>query len=302
MISVVVPVYRSAADALRLMDELRDQELPYGESMEIIVVDDGSNDGTGDVLRAASSSTVQAVSLAVNKGRAGACNAGAAVARGDHIVFIDCDCIPADAHLLMHHVDCLAAKHIACIGTIEGTDTGFWGRYQDDASDRRRRGHSAGRGFVGTTANFSVSADAFRSIGGFDPRYRRYGFEDRDFLVRLSRIGQIGWCDGAVVVHRDLLTLGGVLRKMQQAAGASASLFAHDHPLAYRELGYAKVDARIHKWLRPIGKLAGPVIAAAARSEPILNRRWLPYPVARTLVKMLVGLAYLHGTVEGGND
>ena len=49
LLSVIVPVYNEASTVKQVVDRLREVPLPLDR--EIIVVDDGSTDGTGEVLR-----------------------------------------------------------------------------------------------------------------------------------------------------------------------------------------------------------------------------------------------------------
>lgn len=92
-LSVVVPVYE-AAPFLRdriahLVAALERVELPW----EIVLVDDGSADGTREVIDALAreDSRIAAVSLPVNRGKYGALAAGMARTRGRACVFMDAD-------------------------------------------------------------------------------------------------------------------------------------------------------------------------------------------------------------------
>lgn len=298
MISVIVPVFRNATSALDLVEVLLQQRLPADASLEIIVVDDGSADGSADLLREHENPQIRVVALPRNMGRAVARNMGANRASGEFLFFIDCDCRPQDRGFLSAHLDVLRGGYIASLGPVvsQGEAGAFWPRYQNDASLRRERQHSRGTMYSGTTANFAVLAGVYRQSSGFDPRYTRYGFEDRDLLVRLSRQGSLGWCSEARVTHLDNLTLSGVLEKMRLAGGASAALFAQDHPDAYRSLGFAALDVRLHPGLRPIATLTKPLLLIAPVVDRLLGQRWIPYRAAKPIVKMLVALAYMQGT------
>lgn len=298
MISVIIPVYRNACGALDVAAALLQQALPQDTSLEVIIVDDGSGDGTASLLRQHENEHVRVLEHPYNIGRAAARGTGASQARGEYLVFIDCDCRPEDRGLLSAHLEVLRGGHIASTGPVvpRGCEDAFWSRYQGDASRRRGRQHSRGAVYSGTTANLAVLASAFRQSGGFDPRYVDYGFEDRDLLVRLSRLGSLQWCPEARVTHLAALTLPGVLDKMRIAGGGSAALFSRDHPEAYRSLGFAALDVRLHPTLRPLATLAGPVLRTAPLVERLLGRRWIPYGVARPVVKLFAGLAYMEGT------
>jgi GT2 family glycosyltransferase len=298
MISAIIPVYRNASGALDVVGVLLQQTLPQDASLEIIIVDDGSSDGTAGLLREHANENVRVLENPYNMGRSIACGTGANQARGGCLIFIDSDCIPESQSFLAAHLQVLRGGHIASIGPVvpPGSEVTFWSRYQGDASRRRERQHSRGAVYSGTTANFGVLTSAFRRSGGFDPRYVGYGFEDRDLLVRLSRLGSLEWCPEARVTHLDVLTLSGVLEKMRIAGGSSAALFSRDHPEAYRTLGFAALDVRLHPMLRPVAKLTRPLLRAAPAVERLLCRRWIPYRMTRPVVKLFAALAYMQGT------
>ena len=274
------------------------QVLPDGLLCEIIVVDDGSDDDTALLLSTCNAPNVRILRLSRNQGRSAARNAGATHARGEFLAFVDCDCRPATTHFLASHLRMLRNNYIATCGPVAGDGHGFWSRYQSDASARRARQHAQGASFAGSTQNFAVRTEAFRQVGGFDTRYKEYGFEDRDLFVRLSKLGALGWCVDASVVHFDTLTLPGVLGKMHRAGGDSAELFARDHADAYEKLGYAALDTRLHAWLRPVALLLNPLLGIAPSVDRLLNHRQIPYVLVKPLVKLLVALAYMHGTSD----
>lgn len=296
MISVVIPVFRNATGALELVHSLLQQQLPPAHSLEIIVVDDGSDDGSPDLLRQCEGEHVRLIVLPHNMGRSTARNTGAELARGEFLVFIDCDCRPSDAYFLASHLQQLHSGCLATYGPVTGDGRGFWSRYQSDASARRARQHSQGSIFAGSSQNFAVQASAFRQTGGFDIRYATYGFEDRDLFVRLSRAGTMGWCANAIVKHLDQITLSTVLEKMYLSAGESAALFSHDHREAYKRLGYAALDSRIHGCLRLVDALLSPLLRLAPIVNRLLVSQKLPYTIAKPIVKVFVALSYVHGT------
>ncbi|WP_350016803.1 glycosyltransferase [Rhodanobacter sp. IGA1.0] len=297
MLTVIIPVYRNADAALRLARTLISQSLPDGHSLEIIAVDDGSGDNTAERLTQAQIPLLRVITLSENRGRAAVRNLGAKVALGEILAFIDCDCLPQSHDLLARHVAMLSQGCVASCGPTSGREKGFWGRYQEAASRRRQKQYENGVPYAGTTANLAVLASAFFSVGGFDEGYRHYGFEDRDILIRLSRIGEVVWCAEATMQHLDLLTIKSVLVKMQRAAGPSAEKFSGDHADAYRALGFSALDTRLHPWLKALGYVTAPLVRKAGLLDRVLDQRWVPYSVAAASVKTLSALAFLQGTM-----
>ena len=88
-VSIVVPVYNPGAFLGPLLASLLDQTEP---SLEIVAVDDGSTDGSGDLLREAAARDPRLVHVSrANGGYAAARNSGIDAARGRWIGFADSD-------------------------------------------------------------------------------------------------------------------------------------------------------------------------------------------------------------------
>lgn len=296
-VSVVIPVYRDGPRAVGLAKALRESPGYSREIHEIIIVDDGSNDGTAEFLSSQTGQFARVVALPGNVGRSGARNAGASQASGDLILFIDCDCLPATTKFIAAHLDHWDDHVAATIGHVVGNGGGFWDRYQSEASRRRRRQHAEGVYYAGSSQNLMVRRTAFIECGGFDTRYVTYGFEDRDLQIRLSAHGAIVWADEAVVRHMDELSLSGVARKMREAGGHAAEVFQAQHPAEYIQLGYAALDVNRHPLLRVFAAFAGYILPVSARcTDAILHRSWLPYAVKRALVRAQTAAGFLAGT------
>jgi glycosyltransferase involved in cell wall biosynthesis len=278
---------------------MRQQILPGTTSLEIVLVDDGSNDGTAELLASDADETVRVVQLVQNSGRSAARNTGARESRGTVLVFMDSDCLPAGNEVLRAHLEALRQGNIASTGHVFGSGGDFWDRYQRDASSLRERRHRRGCSYAGSSQNLAVVRSAFEEVGGFNIRYRRYGFEDRDLLLRLGRLGSIAWPEEASVHHMDSLTLAGFCEKMIEAGESSSAIFALNHPSAYKELGYAALDARSRRWLGPVGRSLGPHILGLARDlEPSLRKSWLPYVLQKGIVRAASAVSFIYGTTR----
>ena len=90
LVSVVMPVYNAEAWLQRSIDSVLQQTHPW---LELITVDDGSSDGSWDILQAqaALDARIRPIRLQQNAGVAAARNAGIAAASGSYIAFLDSD-------------------------------------------------------------------------------------------------------------------------------------------------------------------------------------------------------------------
>jgi glycosyltransferase involved in cell wall biosynthesis len=90
-LSVVVPVFNERNTLVEIVRRMRAVTLPEGVEREIIVVDDGSDDGTRDVLRQIGDSTVRVIAHEHNRGKGAAVRTGFEVATGEFVLVQDAD-------------------------------------------------------------------------------------------------------------------------------------------------------------------------------------------------------------------
>jgi glycosyltransferase involved in cell wall biosynthesis len=87
-LSIVIPVYNEKDTILKVLDRIRQVDLPK----EMIVVDDSSTDGTREVLQSLpASSDLRVIFQPVNKGKGAALRAGFSAVSGDIVVIQDAD-------------------------------------------------------------------------------------------------------------------------------------------------------------------------------------------------------------------
>jgi glycosyltransferase involved in cell wall biosynthesis len=89
LVSIVVPAFNEAPTIEQILQQVTDEDL--GGPYEVIVVDDGSTDGTADLADRAGIEGVRVIRQPVNRGKGAAVRTGIAQTRGDIVVIQDAD-------------------------------------------------------------------------------------------------------------------------------------------------------------------------------------------------------------------
>lgn len=262
-LSVVIPTMNKVALLEQTLSALADQEMGPAETWEVVVVNDGSTDGTAAFLDKRSESfpvPLVVVSPASNVGRARARNLGARAAGGVWIVFLDDDIVAAPG-LLRAHLELLEANP-GC-GTIgyAVTDPGLVDaahfHYLDSrGAARLKSGSAPGRFFV--TQNAAIPREAFLAVGGFDEEFSAYGFEDMEVAFRLEDREQVRFLalTSPVPRHVHHHTLDQYLAKKIECGRHSLPHLARLHPDRIQEMSLQYVvDAPGQPGLSLTGRL-----------------------------------------------
>lgn len=227
VVSVVVPTFNRAPSLRRLLAALQEAEVPPG-GVEVVVVDDGSSDGTAEVV-AAAGPPIRYVRQE-NRGPAAARNRGWASARGQIVAFTDDDTVP-DRRWLLDLVEWFDSHPDAGAvgGAIRPLRPGFLAEFvQLD----RLVGHGddeRGVRFL-VTANVAFRRWALERVGGFDEGFATPAAEDTDLSFRLRAAGvPLHTCAGAVVLHDHRTTLGALVRTYVEH-GRGFEALARNHP------------------------------------------------------------------------
>ncbi|HUC26326.1 MAG TPA: glycosyltransferase [Streptosporangiaceae bacterium] len=283
-LSVVIPSLNGADGVERCLRALRGQTI--WSELEIIVVDDGSTDGTRRVAAAGGAIVVR---HPIRRGVSAARNSGIAAASAPYVAFIDDDCEPrpewAEQLIAAYDASVVGVGGSIVAATEPGIIPGYLARHnplnpqeQDLArSDsvpyrfwlylRKQwtaQQHCGRREVVSLpAANLSVRRQALVDVGGFDERIR-FGSEDEDLCYRLRhRFSNscLIFEPDAIVTHYFRPSLRDTMRRSR--------LYGRGSALMYR------------KWPQvPPTVFPFPVVVVAALISSAWFPLWLPVVAA----------------------
>ena len=245
-LSVVIPTMNKVALLEQTLAALGRQDPGPGILWEIVVVNDGSSDGTDEFLsRAGREFSSRGLELNVvapeaNVGRARARNMGARAARGRWILFMDDDIVAPEGLLRAHLEILMTGDDVGTIGHSV-TDPGLVDAPHFHYMDTRGvaklgPGPAPGRYFV--TQNAAVPREAFLAVGGFDEGFSGYGFEDMEVAFRLEDGAGVRFevLPGPVPRHVHHHTLVQYLDKKVECGRQSLGHLARLHPRRIPEM------------------------------------------------------------------
>lgn len=192
-ISVVVPTFNRRERLHRVLTALAAQDVD--EPFEVIVVSDGSTDGTDEYLGDGGTPLPVRVARQPNQGPGAARNRGVDLAAGELVVFIDDDVV-ATPSLLRTHADThrRLGERVVVIGpmlTPPDHAMSPWIKWEQrmlqkqyDAMDAGEYGATPRQFYTG---NASLRVEHLRRAGGFDVTFRRA--EDVELAYRLDAAG-----------------------------------------------------------------------------------------------------------------
>lgn len=218
-LSIVIPVYGKVEYTLACLRSLVAN--PPTDAFEVIVVDDASPDESVETL--AQVSGIRLLRNARNLGFVGSCNAGAAAARGDFLIFLnnDTQVMPGWSEELLRcfelRTDCgIAGSQLVYpdgrlqeAGAWVFADASAWniGRF-DSRSDPAVR-YARKVDYV-SGASLAIRRSVFGELGGFDLRFAPGYYEDTDLAFAARAAGLSVWyVPTSVVVHAEGISSAG---------------------------------------------------------------------------------------------
>jgi glycosyltransferase involved in cell wall biosynthesis len=235
--TVVIASHQRRDAVLRLLRGL-DAQFAAGDGlagdMEVVVVLDGSTDGSREAIERASWSVPVRVHAQPNRGRAVARNAGLELVQTPLVWFLDDDLVPAPGLVARHrqaHADGQPRVVVGPCLVPEDADAPdpflrWWDAFYEDLEDR----DSIDRFDRFTVANASAPVAVLRDVGGFESTFVEYGLEDYELAVRLLRANVAVQFDAeAIAWHPDVPPMS-VLIARQHGLGVNAARLARMHP------------------------------------------------------------------------
>lgn len=298
--SVLIPTRQRREALRRALLSLREQTAPAA-SYEAIVSIDGSTDGTEEMVAAFEAPYALRVAAGPARGRATACNAALALARGEVTIVLDDDMRPGAGFVerhLSHHppgsrLCVMGAAPIELDRSSPRAGRYVQRRFNAHLERLARPGHEfVPRDFY--SGNASLRTETLREVGGFSESFAVYGNEDVDLWLRLRAAGvELRYDPEALARQAYDKDLRALVRDTSQK-GHTAVLLARAHPEAFPLLRLADPWDGSRPWLaarsvllwltRRLAALERAAIALAAGLErlglwraPLFYRATLDY-------------------------
>lgn len=272
--SVIIPAYNAEKTISECLSALKKQT---ARPHEVIVVDDGSGDGTACVSRKLGARVI----VQKNAGPATARNRGAKEAKGDILLFTDADCVP-DRGWVKNMLEPFKDRSVSGVqGVYRTRQKSIVARFvQAEIEDRYRKMSQKPKDGIDFMGTYSAGyrRKVFQEFGGFDEGFPKASGEDPELSFRMASRGHmlvLNKC--AVVSHTHPDSLEKYLRQKYWRAYWRVLLYKK-HPDKMVKDSYTPQSLKLQIMLIYLSLLSlaffpaiGPVPAAALLATEILT-------------------------------
>lgn len=242
--SLIVITYNQLEYLMKLIESISKQSTGY--KFETVIVDDCSNDGTGEYLdNVETEADLIIIHNNHNMGRAASRNTGAKAASGNLLIFADGDLALDDNFIDRHLGFHLEHPNRTAVGRVNYPGNTAIEKYLGNRSmfQLKRPSRIPFRYFI--SGNFSIPAELYNELGGFDEDYAFYGGEDLDLGYRLDEKGiDVYYIPQAVAFHVHPIELDELLSKRYEFGLKGLALFAVKHPKAAEQVPIYRLFSR----------------------------------------------------------
>lgn len=290
-LSVVIPTYNRRPILEKCLLALDRQTLPH-EKYEVILVDDGSTDGTDAMVASLKVRYALHYLRQERRGPAAARNSGIRKASADLIVFIDSDIVVTE-RFLQAHLEAQRQPMVIGHGPVIHTDN------LEDPTSAKYKVTDISRAFF-ATGNVSIKKAHLFEAGLFDEEFVEYGWEDLELGIRLRRLGlaAVKVPDAKGYHYKRRLALSDLpyWRRRERERGHTAVLF------------YRKVPTRQVRWMTLITPLAFGLDRLLTlgnwteREGTLRLLAWIERRGWHLLLRFLVRIITFHEYIEGLRD
>ncbi|MCH9697370.1 MAG: glycosyltransferase [Gammaproteobacteria bacterium] len=261
-VSIIIPVYNQFLHTYNCLQSL--SKLPTSTGFEVLVIDDCSSDETESTIKVVTGMTYHRKQH--NSGFIESCNQGAALAKGEFLVFLNNDTLVHDQWLdalltvfeRFADTGLVGSKLVYPDGSLQEaggivfSDASGWNYGRNDQADKpeynfvRKVSYCSG-------ASIMIRKELFEQLGRFDERYKPAYYEDTDLAFAVRQLGLHAYYQPAsVVTHFEGVTSGTDLAsgvKQYQVVNQSKFLDKWNEPLKHQanpgtEIGICRLQGQ----------------------------------------------------------
>jgi glycosyltransferase involved in cell wall biosynthesis len=262
-------------------------QIKHPRQFEIVICDDGSTDGTGEMLRHLRFPIF--FKYLYNDpplGRSANRNLGAEKSSGGRLIFFDGDMVPDSGYInaILADIEPLTVK----VGEVKPPAHEKFGPLENYLYSRGRHNlidkakPLPGRFF--TSNNFCVDRQLFFRSGGFDTKFVGWGGEDIDYGLRLVEMGANIYSEpAAITYHHHKRTVNSLARDFYSFGANSFEYLITKHPtfleqLPTRKLGITKPGSKAKIFHGLFSRIAANSVFLKAAESIVHHSRNFRWP------------------------